>query len=245
MMKKYFYTACAALAATCLSSCMEIDNFDGPDARISGRIIDATTGENLVTDQDYVHIRIWERSYREDPTYQDLSVMADGNYNNSKMFSGTYDMVPNDGCWWPCDTVKDVRIEGHAVQDFEVTPYLVIKDFKAELNGTILTMSCRLHAPITQGLPNVREVRPFISTRIYCGDGNKIDYYYNDNYCVKVNKPWSEVGDMTTGEGNETYTITGMELKPGRTYYVRMGANVEDMFNKFAYSEIVKIEVPR
>lgn len=60
---------------------MEVDNFDQPEASIYGRIIDSTTGENYLTDQGDVHIRIWEKSYSDNPNPQDLAVKMDGTYN--------------------------------------------------------------------------------------------------------------------------------------------------------------------
>lgn len=239
-MKKILYTL---LSMMCLTSCMGVDNFDGPKAHVSGRLIDSTTGENYMTDQNDTQIRIWEKSYSTNPTPQDLSVMANGNYNNEKLFAGTYDMVPFNGSYWPCEVVTKVGIGKHTVQDFTVTPYLKIKDFKTELNGTTLTMSCRLFAPVTKDLPQVLEVRPFLSLNQFCGAANRIDYYYSNDYRVSLRKTWDKLGDMTTGEGFETHTIT-VELKRGYTYNVRMGANVDDAYKKFNYSEIVKIEVP-
>lgn len=225
------------------TSCMEVDNFSGPNARVSGRVIDATTGENYMTDQNDFQIRIWEKSYTEKPQEQHLAVKMDGTYNNDKLFAGTYDMLPYNGSYWPVDTVHGVAIGKHSVQNFEVTPYLKIKDFKAELVGTTLTMSCRLFAPIPQDLPQVLEVRPFLSLTQFCGSSNKIDPYYTDDYRVSLRKSWDQLGDVVTGEGNATYTIT-LPLKAGYSYNVRMGANVRDTFEKFNYSEVVRIEVP-
>ena len=42
----------------CMVSCMEIDNFEGPEAKVSGRIIDKTTGENMLFDNNDTKIRI-------------------------------------------------------------------------------------------------------------------------------------------------------------------------------------------
>src|SRR5687768_15159112 len=78
-----------------VTSCMEVDNWDAPNARVHGRIIDAYTGENLLTSQGDWGIRIWERTWTESvPNSQSLSVKQDGSYNNSKLFAGTYDMLP-------------------------------------------------------------------------------------------------------------------------------------------------------
>ncbi|ULT26735.1 DUF3823 domain-containing protein [Sphingobacterium sp. E70] len=93
-------------------------------------------------------------------------------------------------------------------------------------------------------MPQVIEVRPFLSLTPYCGAGNRIDAYYKDEYRTLINKNWSEIGDMQTGEGKETYTINGLTLKSGYTYYVRMGAKVRDTYEKFNYSEIEVIKVP-
>lgn len=241
-MRKLLYSLFAGISLACFSSCMGIDNFDEPAAHISGCLIDSTTGENYLTDQNDIHIRIWEKSFSLNPSPQDLSVKMDGTYNNTKLFAGTYDMVPFDGSFWPCDTVR-VGIGKHTKQDFTVTPYLKIKDFKTELTGDSLTLSCRLFAPVTQNLPQVLEVRPFLSLNSFCGAANHIDYYHVDAYRISLRKTWDKLGDMATGEGYDTYTVK-LQLKPGYIYYVRMGANVKDTYEKYNYSEVVKIEVP-
>lgn len=228
-----------ALLAT---SCMGIDNFDGPDAWFSGKIIDATTGGNVLADQTECHIRIWEKSYSLTPAPQDIPLKMDGTFNNNKLFRGTYDVVP-EGAWWPADTVR-VGIGNHATYDFEVTPYLKIKDFKAEFDGDSIVISGRLFAPVTAGLPQVNEVRPFLSLNQYCGAANHIDYYYTDNLCLSLRKMWKDLGDMDTGEGKDVYTFK-VKPKAGYIYFVRMGANVNDNFKKYNYSEIVKIEIPQ
>ena len=126
-------------------SCMKIDNFEAPSAKIQGKIIDKTTGQPMLLDQGVSHIRIWEMSYSEHPNPQDLAIKEDGTYYNDKLFSGTYDMLPRDGAWWPCDTTYNVAIgKAGTVQDFEVIPYLHVVDFDATLEGTELTLTCRL-----------------------------------------------------------------------------------------------------
>lgn len=257
-MKKIIYYIIALTLTTCMVSCMEIDNFDQPEASIRGRIIDSTTGENYLTDQGDVHIRIWEKSYSDNPNPQDLAVKMDGTYTRLHLFAGTYDMLPYDGSWWPCDTVFDVPIgnKNNATMEFKVTPYLKIKDFKCNLKvaeadpitGNVaamdtIVMSGRLFAPITKDLPQVLEVRPFLNNNQYCGASNHIDYYYSDAYKINLRKNWEKLGDMETGEGNTTYELK-LPVKPGYTYWCRMGANVKDTNQKFNYSEIVKIEVP-
>ena len=250
-MKKFFYCIMAFALTACMVSCMEVDNFDQPEASIRGRIIDTTTGENYLPDQGDVHIRIWEKSYSDNPNPQDLAVKMDGTYTRLHLFAGTYDMLRNDGSWGPCDTTYDVPIgnKNNATMEFKVTPYLKIKDFKCDLkvaeNAAMdtIVMSGRLFAPITKNLPQVLEIRPFLNNNQYCGAANHIDYYYTDTYKINLRKNWEKIGDMNTGEGKDTYVIK-LPVKPGYTYWCRMGANVKDTNQKFNYSEIVKIEVP-
>lgn len=226
-----------------VSSCMKIDNFSEPDASVSGAIVDVTTGKNMMFDQGDTHIRIWERSYSTNPTYQDLAVKADGTYTNTKLFAGTYDMQPIDGAYWPCDVTYNVKIgKKGAVANFEVTPYLHVIDFQQELNGTELTLSCKLHAPVVENLPQVVEIRPFLSLNEHCGAANHINYYYTDNYRVNIRKLWNKIGDAD-GNGLETYSIK-MTVKPGYTYWCRMGVQVNNTYKNWNYSEVVKITVP-
>lgn len=224
-------------------SCMDIDNFDAPDAKISGNLIDKTTGKNMLVDQGDTHIRIWERSYSLNPNPQDLAVKMDGTYTNTKLFKGTYDMIPYDGAYWPCDTTYDVKIGSKgAVQDFEVTPYLHVVDFKTELEGLNLTLSCRLQAPVTEGLPQVVEIRPFLSLNHFCGYADHLSYYYTNTYRISIRKLWNKIGDED-GNGYETYSVT-VPVKSGYTYWCRMGVQVNNTFKNWNYSEIEQISVP-
>lgn len=241
-MKKTIYFILVAVLFS-LSSCMKIDNWDEPEARFYGRVIDSYTGENLLTSQNDWAIRIWEKSWTESvPQFQSLAVKQDGSYNNSKLFAGTYDMLAYGGPFWPNDTVKAVKLGSSTEQNFTVTPYLQVTDFKATLNGTGLTLSCRLKAPRRQGLPDLVEVKPFLSLTTFCGETNYINIPEYNNKRITVNESWqSKYGDV---EQSGYFTMRNLAVKPGYTYYVRIGANVNDASKKYNYSEIIKIEVP-
>lgn len=250
MMKKLLYSLLIGISAFCITSCMEIDNFAAPDAHVTGRLIDSTTGENYITDHTDSEIRIWEKSYSLNPSPQGIPVKSDGTYNNTKLFAGTYNMLPFNGPYWPADTAFSVKIGGGktTVQDFTVTPYLKIVNFKAELKGDTITMSCRLQAPLTSrggvALPQVLEVRPFLSLTQFCGAANRIDYYYSNNFRVNLRRTWDRIDANGDGISDDTYTIR-VDVKKGYTYNVRMGASVNDTYQKYNYSEIVRISVPQ
>lgn len=241
-MKKIVYIILGVLLVS-ITSCMEIDNWAEPDAQVYGRVLDSYTGENLLSSQGDWGIRIWERTWTESvPNNQSLTVKQDGTYNNSKLFAGTYDMLPYGGPFWPVDTIKNVKFGGSTPQDFTITPYLQLTDFEVSLNGLKLTLKCRLKAPIREGLPNLVEIKPFLSLTTFCGATNNIDIGEYSNKRKQINRSWmEEVGDV---ESSNLYRIGPLPVKAGYTYYVRLGANVNDANRKYNYSQIIKVEVP-
>ena len=235
-------------AALFLASCQKIDNWDAPNARLYGNVIDSYTGENLVMDQNDWQIRIIDRTWEEKnpgtvSQYQTLAVMKDGVYNNSKLFPGTYDMLPYDGPFWPVDTIKGVVLKSETQQDFTVTPYLQVLDFTTRLDGTNLYLSCRVKAPIVTGLPNLYEIMPFVSLTTFCGASNYINIGDYTSKKISINKSWSSY--VTDGsDTTPVINIGPLPVKSGYTYYVRIGANVNALSRRYNYSPIIKVDVP-
>ena len=237
-MKKLHLGLIASITMFGFVSCMEIDNFDEPAASIRGNIIDSTTGLPYVGCVGDNHIKIWEKSFSTNPAEQGLHIKSDGT-------------------WFPVDTIRGVQIgnNNNATQDFIVTPYVKVKEFAAELLQCpesaydTLVVSGRLYAPYPKGyngmdMPQVREIRPFVSNNETCGASMCMSYYYNDQWRVNVRKGWSAIGDMETGEGNMTYVFR-LPVKRGYNYWVRMGVNMNDQYNHWNYSEIKSVTIPQ
>lgn len=244
-MKNILYLLSMALLLS-FTACEVVDNWEEPGARLYGNVIDSYTGKNLVMDQNDWQIRIIDRTWEMNnpgsvAQFQSLAVMKDGVYNNSKLFSGTYDMFPYDGPFWPVDTVKGVVLDKETRQDFTVTPYLQLSNFTATLDGTNLTLSCTVKAPITENLPNFYEVKGFLSLTTFCGASNYININEYNNLRKSINKAWSaEVGTADS----KAYTLGPFPVKSGYTYYVRIGANVNALSRRYNYTDIVKVVVP-
>lgn len=227
-------------------SCMEIDNFDAPESRFSGNIIDSTTGQPILASQGHGRIRMWEVSFSENPTHQDIPLKQDGSFNNQRLFPGTYDVTPQ-GPWWPTDTVQ-VGIGSSATHDFEVVPYLTLSEFETRLVGTTLYMSCRLFSPPSptgEVLPLVLDIRPFVSRTQWCGPGaaGQMSYYDKATYRTLINKTWQNIEKEDDGKSIR-YELPPLDLKAGYSYHVRMGAKVRDAWENFNLTEIVEITVP-
>ena len=263
-MKKIIYLVIGATLLS-LGSCKKIDNWDEPGSRLYGNVIDSYTGTNLQMDQNDWQIRIidrtWEKKNATVATYQSLAVMKDGVYNNSKLFSGTYDMIAYDGPFWPVDTIKGVVLGSETQQDFTVKPYLQVVDATATLGGTALaptlTFTCNVKAPLITGLPNLYEVRPFLSLTTFCGNSNNInigDYNTAQSSTSatasakrSINRSWAAeltARILPANSDKIPYTMGPLPVKPGYTYYVRVGANVNALSRRYNYSPIVKVVVP-
>lgn len=226
------------------SSCFKKDNYAAPDAQIHGNIIDFYTKQPLLTSQADWSIRTWEKSWKESVAQpRDLPVKQNGTYNNSKQFAGSYDMLPYGGPFWPiADTAKGVAFNGSAQQDFTVTPYLQVVELTTSVSGTNLTLTCRLKAPKRVGLPNIVEVKPYLSLTEFVGESNYINIAEYNNTRKQINQSWlTYFGDVET---SPVITIGPLPVKSGYTYNVRIGANVNDAFRKYNYSEIKEVKVP-
>jgi hypothetical protein len=243
-MKKITYIV-LGMALIGLSSCYKKDNFDGPDSGFSGKIIDSYTGQPLLSSQNDWQLRIWERSWTAStPINQNIPIKQDGTFNNSKLFKGTYDVSVNTGPFWPIDTTKGIIFDkGGATKDFTVTPYLQIIDFTTTLVGTNLTMTCRLKAPKRNGLPNVYDVKPYLSLTNFVGESNFINIpEYTGSKILQIRKSWlTFYGDVDT---SPVITLGPLSVKPGYTYNVRIGANVDFGNRPYNYSEIKQVIVP-
>ncbi|MFR5758114.1 MAG: hypothetical protein ACLUE2_07510 [Bacteroides cellulosilyticus] len=92
-----------------------------------------------------------------------------------------------------------------------------------------------------------------MSLNQFCGEGNCISYYndmgsddekpYAKNYIAKVRSTWEKLEKLEDGK-SKIFSFK-VDVKPGYTYFVRVGARVDDTFQKCNYTEIVKVEIPQ
>ena len=263
-----------------LSSCFKLDNWAAPDCTFHGTVYNEYTGEPILASQNDWQIRIWERTWKGHEggavTQQELRIKQDGTYQNTKLFAGTYDMLPYNGSFWPVDTVRNIVLNKQTEQNFTVAPYVRIVDFaqvafwdgdKSRYN---LMLRFKVQVPTDAGgnvvlskngkaLPLLNEVRPFISLTTFCGAGENsylnFPEYTSDLTLRNPDKTWEQIfsesfkigqTDIPAGNGLDTsgnFQII-LPVKANYTYYVRVGARVKDAYEKWNYSEIVKLELP-
>lgn len=159
----------------------EIDNYDEPECTIEGKILDHLN-QPFQTSQGAAIIRIREISWAKDSiTYtsnRTLKVQQDGTYRNTKIFSGTYRLLPYSGAFFPYDDVngdKDdagelVEIGSKSTHDFTVTPYLTIDWVQKPVVDTQGYLNCSVKFTRNQKqgyeMPDLRQAKLYVSRTV-------------------------------------------------------------------------------
>jgi len=233
-----YLSMCSILFA--LGSCTDIDNYDLPKETFKGKFIDSTTGDAFLCEQGTIHLRLEELSWSDTPSPQSIPSKQDGSFNDSRLFGGHYRISPYEGPFWPVEPIE-IDIKGVTERDFTLTPYLKITNVDFQVSGTTLTYSCKINAPLAQNngqaLPQILDLRAFINITPLVGNGANIADFSNQS-AITIEQNWSDEIAATVYSGQIT------NLLPGRTFYIRMGARVNDTFRRYNYSEIVEIKIP-
>lgn len=213
-------TAFISFLIFALASC-EIDNYDGPNASFSGNILDATTKELVGTDLlNGSTIRAYELGWSA-LTAQTWVIKNTGEFQNDMVFAAKYNLEFVDGNFYPFNIDNFEIKKGNNTHDFEVTPYIRIKNASIVHDATnkkiVATFS------LEGGKPEVlvNSIRLYGFTDMYVGEQIKFDTK-GDNFKQ----------DFSPGKaiGGTVYTLTidlneNADLfKYSRNYYFRIGA---------------------
>jgi len=242
-MKKIVNIFFLSLLFTCFYSC-EIDNYAAPDATIQGQVYD-NDGNALETGQGKVNmfIRINEISYAHGDSNitvlnQDLNMMQDGSFENTKLFKGTYLVWPFQGCFYPVDKADYQTIElksGKTTKvQFTVIPYLTlewVKEPYQDTDGFIkATFKFRRNAKDGVAMPNLVSAKLFVSNSIKCGDN--ADGRYTDN----------DVAITNTQEGQEIALKSKDKIWYTQKLWLRIGAKCNDADQKYCFTSIKTVD---
>lgn len=221
-----------------IGACTKSDNYPGPDSAFEGNIIDSVTGKNLVTETGGVMIEMKQLSWSANPDPYYIPSKPDGSYEDTRIFSGHYSLIPTQGAFWPVDSiVKDIK--GTTSQNFTVVPYLEIVNLTHQQTADSLVMTFQLQAPRTGGLPQIIDATEFVNNTPYVGSGAFIQSFYTQSSAtVTFNSSWNSTIAATT------YRTVVHNLQPGWTYYARIGVRVNDSYKKYDLSDIVQIAMP-
>ncbi len=267
-MKKAIYSILFVVLLL-LGSC-EIDNYPEPQETLKGRIIDATTGELVLTDQgsEGTRIRIRELSWKEteEPEPFTFWCMKEGVYQNTKVFKGYYN-VRVDGAFIPlirlnnqgdtiADETKNVQIQGVTEVDFQVQPFL-----KVEWVGTptvqngVITAQVKVTRAVSptdfkekiepmgnydDNFLNITDVQFMVSETPYVG--------YRATHGDPRRKVYEYGGDSFEQYLGKTLTVTHNGVIPsGRTVFIRVGARINyatEGVRRWNYNQAIRVDIP-
>lgn len=225
-------------------ACSKVDNYAAPNASFQGNIIDSVTGQNILTETSGAEIEMLQTSWVANPAPYYIPSKQDGSFEDARIFSGTYGIIPTQGAFWPIADTLSTAINGTTKHDFTVVPYLEITNFKDSIYPDSLVMTCNLMAPRTVGLPEILEVWPFVNNTPFVGSGSSISNFTisdnsNPSYnLAPINSNWDPSMASTT------YRVVVKGLVPGYTYYFRLGVRVNDSYKKFNLSPIDSATIP-
>lgn len=229
-MKRYFYLFTSLLLVICYTSCdlFDIDTYPIPNETLKGNLRDKD-GNLLITEQpNGFKIRIIEKG---SPEPRDFWGKPNGTFFNSKIFKGTYKIIPTEGAFFPTDTVE-TEINGVTTINFEVTPFLKI-DVSIGADGSNLKATYTIKKAIGAG--KIKNARLLVSKW-----NPNVGLNYNDN---SVLRDLSGVSDAVI-ENSEYSDHIYDYLESGVTYYARVAVLSENSFGRYNFSETKKIVVP-
>ena len=268
-MKYFSQSILFCLAIIFFMSCSKIDNYDEPQETIKGNVVDATTGELVLTDQgsEGTRIRLNELSWTGARVASnfDFFAMKEGVYQNTKVFKGKYN-VRIDGAFIPLlrlgpsgDTLanetKVIDIQGVTQVDFKVQPFLKIEWVgKPTVNNGKITATIKVTRAVTPAefktkiqpmggysddLLNVTDVRLFVSQLPYVGYRE-----WDNRYTTQVNYS----GNSFDAQLGQPITITTTGTIPaGRVVYIRGAARINyatETIKRHNYNVAMRVDMP-
>jgi hypothetical protein len=271
MKKLSCYILLLASAAFTSCSLFELDNYEEPTETLQGQVIDAETGEPVLTDQgsEGIRVRLTELSWGDNVTPNpDFFCMPDGTFQNTKVFKGTYN-IRVDGPFVPliredergvplANESQTVDIQAVTEVKFDVQPFLRV-EWVGEpevVNGKV-----RAQVRVTRGLSeedfrakiepmgsysnsflNVTDIQLFVSY------SSTIGYRARD-------ERWSSQIEYSGSSFNaslgETITIESKGTIPaGRAVFVRAAARINydtprgSGTRRWNYNEPIQLLIP-
>ncbi|MDD3995094.1 MAG: DUF3823 domain-containing protein [Proteiniphilum sp.] len=230
-MKKVLFIIVVILAF--FTSC-ELDNYDAPNAKIFGKIIDSETGEPIQQEIlegsriDYIELG----DFANPPTQQ-MRFKTDGSFRNDLMFAGKYHIQARRGNFFilPADTII---VKGETEYNIVTEPYIRIKNVSYAIEGRDMVASFQLEQVADY---------PVKSIAIFAD--------LNPNVSQSLRKLANVAEINKNVSPDETFTLK-MKLDPfmdiipdGKpSFYFRVGALISGMPEaKYNYSEPKKIEI--
>lgn len=232
-MKRILTLAAVSLLLS-MTSCelLKFDNYEEPDARVYGRLIDAGTGENVGvecfsrasgsywTGYTYTYfgvLTVVEQDW-DAQADQTWNVMFNGTYTNNRVFAGKYVMsTKNLPCYLQEETFTLKK--GDNEQNFTVTPFARVVNPQFSYDSS----TKKIKATFKVELGDATKANTIASV-IFCA---YTDCHVCRNFNLCANDPGASAanvkdGDTITLEIDTTLAANNEEFKYSRDHYLRI-----------------------
>ena len=191
--------SCALLLSTAVScDWFQLDNQEGWNAKVQGKIIDTVTGQPVQSEQGRT-ITVVEKGWDTEAN-QSWRIKNDGTYRNDLVFAGEYVMNTMSGANFVADPQPFTLNKGENTVDFKVTPFVTISNASVTVEGGKIKATCKVKANFpADKINNIGRV-------ILCA--------YPDRF-VKVGANKCDQDEIL---------VNAQEFQYDRPHYVRIGA---------------------
>ncbi|MEO8415836.1 MAG: DUF3823 domain-containing protein [Ginsengibacter sp.] len=268
-MKKIFYKILVCLSATIIFFSCKKDNYPEPQETLKGSVVDAATGEPVLTDQgsEGTRIRLRELSWKETtvPDNFDFYCMKEGIFQDTKIFQGHYN-VRIDGAFIPllrkniqgdtlADETKYVDIKGVTEVEFKVQPFLKVEWIgEPTVSNGKITATVKITRAVSPAdfkekiepmgdysddMLNVTDLRLFVSEVPFVGYRD-----WDNRYSTESDYG----GNSFDAQLGQPVTLTTQGTIPaGRTVFIRAAARINyatENIKRHNYNEAKRIDLP-
>lgn len=197
------------------------DDMPGPNAKVFGIIKDKATGLPVETDLiNGSSIEAFELGYAT-PVSQRWVIKPSGEYRNNLVFANDYDFKLQNGNFFPITVTKVSVHPGDNLLDFEVEPYIRIKDCKITYDATGKKVTATFNLEAGNAAVKLKTIRLYAFSDIYVGESTKFSTTgtgYNQAFSP------SKIIDNSSFTLSIDLAANASLFPGGRAYFFRVGA---------------------
>ena len=263
-MKKFTQIIAVLLSVAFVTSCdlLKRDTFDGPDAEVTGRLLDAKTGELVnieaaqvttgswwsQTTYNYGALVIMEQGWKDangQPVSQEQHwfVRYDGHYTNNLVFAADYKVSMKLLPVYEPEKADFSLSKGSNTVDFSVIPFcrIINPSFKYDSSSKKIIATFSVELGDETKAKNITNVALCANTQLFVGC-NYFNMAKNDKGAKKSNV---NPGETITLEIDTTLPANAELFKYTRDRYIRIAAMAKgsgfNSNNLYNFSKIYKI----
>lgn len=212
-----------------LASC-EVDNFDGPNASISGAVRDIKDGSLIEQDIENGSKIIYKELGWEVLEEQQMIFKVNGEYRNDLMFAADYDIYFNESNFVKPDTLKAYSVKkGDNTLNFDVQPYIRVSNVSVRQEGENIIASFTITPTVEN---EVKQVGVFGHIDRIVGN-----QFALDKKVENVNRSFKDKGETFT------LNLSTSRFSKGETYYFRVGALIDEPNAKYNYAPSLQLKI--